>query len=63
MFAQAKRLQEMCEKKNERITFASADALWLQKRHAEAEKAYKAALEEFPKSDRADRYKIGRAHV
>jgi TolA-binding protein len=46
---------------SERLTYASADALWYQKRHKEAEKAYKDALEKYPKSNRADRarYNLG----
>lgn len=39
------------------LVYARADALWYQKRHAEAQQAYTAALEKFPKSARADRAK------
>jgi tetratricopeptide (TPR) repeat protein len=54
-------LRALCEKDNERLTFASADALWYQKRHKEAEKAYKDALARFPKGIRSDRarYNLG----
>lgn len=61
LLAIAKRL----EKENDRITFAIADSLWFQKKHAAAVPAYRAALEKFPKSPRADRakYNLGLSFV
>ena len=55
------RLQASCSKDNERLTFAAADALWYQKRHKEAEKAYRAALTKFPSGIRSPRarYNLG----
>lgn len=46
---------------NERVLFARGDAAWLQKKHGAAEAAYRAALEKFPKGERADRarYNLG----
>lgn len=54
-------LRGLCAKDNERLTFASADALWYQKRHKEAEKAYREALTKFPAGIRSDRarYNLG----
>lgn len=61
MQQQVAELRGLCDKENERFIYAAADALWYQKRHAEAEKAYKLALEKFPKGIRADRarYNLG----
>lgn len=47
----------LLSKDSERLTYAAADALWYQKRHKEAEKAYRDALEKFPKGVRAERGK------
>jgi tetratricopeptide (TPR) repeat protein len=57
--------RELREKPGERIEFGMGDSLWYQKRHQEAIKAYRAALAEFPKSQRADRakYNIGMSLV
>lgn len=54
-------LRAICAKENERLLFAAADALWYQKRHKDAEKAYRAALEKFPSGIRSDRgrYNLG----
>ncbi len=49
-----------CAKDNERLLFAAADALWYQKRHREADKAYQAALEKFPNGIRSERGRYNR---
>jgi tetratricopeptide (TPR) repeat protein len=42
-------------KENEVLQFAAADALWYQKRHKEAARAYQSALEKYPGSLRLER--------
>lgn len=56
---------QLLKKDNERLIYAKADALWYQKEHAAAVVAYKAALEKFPKSTRAERsrYNMGMSLV
>lgn len=56
-------VRKLMEKGDERLAFAYGDALWYQKKHQEAVKAYQAALEGFPKAgnERAERarYNMG----
>jgi TolA-binding protein len=58
---------KLMEKGDERLAFAYGDALWYQKKHAEAVKAYEAALEGFPKAgnERAERarYNMGMSYI
>jgi tetratricopeptide (TPR) repeat protein len=49
------RVKKLLSKEDERLTFAAADALWYQKKHDQAEKAYEAAIAAYPKGDRTDR--------
>lgn len=51
------RSASLVEKESEELAYSKADALWYQKRHAEAQAAYAAAIEKFPKSARVDRAK------
>lgn len=56
-----KLLGALMQKDSERLLFANADALWYQKRHKEAELAFKEAFEKFPKGIRASRGTYNRA--
>ncbi len=58
-------LVKQMEKESERLTYAAADALWYQKKHDQAVKAYLAAIEKFPKGERAARaqYNVGMSYV
>lgn len=49
------RTRSHLDKKEERLEFMYADAIWYQSKHRAAIAAYTAALEEYPKSDRKDR--------
>lgn len=60
MQSEVQAARALCAKDNERLMFAAADALWYQKLHKEAEKAYKEALEKYPSGIRADRGRYNR---
>ena len=56
---------QLIEKESEALTYSQADALWYQKRHQEAQGAYKLALDKYPQSARAARarYNLGMSLV
>jgi TolA-binding protein len=60
-------VQKRMQKKNERLEYALADALWYQKRHKDAVAAYQSAIEAFPKAanGRAERakYNMGMSYI
>lgn len=59
------KVRKLMEKEDERMAYAAADSIWYQKKHKEAITAYEAALEKFPKGERADRgrYNMGMSFV
>jgi TolA-binding protein len=50
-----RRVQALLSADSERLDYAAADALWLQKKNQEAAKAYEETLGKFPQGPRADR--------
>lgn len=57
--------RKLMDKEDERLAFAAADALWYQKKHPAALKAYMSALETFSKGERAERarYNMGMSYI